>query len=642
MQTGRLLAVAISFPFVVGCGGGGGPGNADGGPEIDAPVIAPEPLSAFIVVDQFGYRPDAEKVAVIRSPRSGFDAGEAFEPGASYALVDATTGARVLTAAPAAWNGGAEDSSSGDAAWRFDFSSASEPGVYYVLDVDRAVRSDVFAIRRDVYADTLEQAVRVLYYQRDGFAKEAQYAGAAWADGPAHLGAGQGPDCGLYQQGATRKDVQGGWWDAGDQNKYTNWGDDYVIELLRAYRDRPAAFGDDYNIPESGNGVPDLLDEVRFQLAWLVRMQNPDGSVHSIVGQDGASLPNPLPSTATGPCTYGPVSTSASYSTAGAFALAAAVFQPFDAGFAADLASRAESAWTWAEANPGRIFYNAGTGVGAGEQEVDDHGRVLKRLQAAVFLFALTGDATYRAAVDADYDQVGMIASNYVDLFMCTDQENLLDYATTPGATGAVADDIMDTFRAGVGSGNNLGALAADPDPYLAHLYVYVWGSNQSKAQQGNVLYDVVTYGVDPSREADAARAAERFVHYVHGVNPFGLVYLSNMGEHGAARSVTRFYHTWFMKGSAWDAVGESEYGPPPGYLVGGPNPSYDWDGCCPDGCSGFSCGPAVLSPPANQPPQKSYAEFNDGWPLNSWSVTEPSLGYQTKYIRLLSRFVER
>jgi hypothetical protein len=150
-----------------------------------------------------------------------------------------------------------------------------------------------------------------------------------------------------------------------------------------------------------------------------------------------------------------------------------------------------------------------------------------------------------------------------------------------------------------------------------------------------------IRHGIDPTDDADAARAAEGYLHYLHGVNPLSLVYLSNMGGHGAARSVTRFYHTWFAHGSPlWDAVGVSTYGPPPGYLVGGPNPSYSWDGCCPSGCGGASCGSAVLSPPAGQPAQKAYLDFNDGWPLDSWQVTEPSGGYQTAYIRLLSKFV--
>src|SRR6185436_15525626 len=289
-------------------------------------------------------------------------------------------------AAPTTWNNGAEDSSSGDKAWWFDFSSVSTAGDFYVLDEDKALRSDVFSIGAGVYREVLKHSVRMYFYQRDGFAKDAQYAGAAWADAAAHMGANQGPACKLYN-GSTTKDLHGGWWDAGDQNKYTNWGAQDAIELLLGYRENPAAFGDDYNLPESGNGVPDLLDEVRWELEWLVRMQNADGSVLSIVGQGNSAL-NQLPSADTSDCKYGPANTSATLTTAAVFALASRIYQPFDAAFAADLATRAAQAWDWAAANPSVTFHNSGT-LGAGEQETDDHGRVLTKLAAALYPFQL-------------------------------------------------------------------------------------------------------------------------------------------------------------------------------------------------------------------------------------------------------------
>jgi hypothetical protein len=109
---------------------------------------------------------------------------------------------------------------------------------------------------------------------------------------------------------------------------------------------------------------------------------------------------------------------------------------------------------------------------------------------------------------------------------------------------------------------------------------------------------------------------------------------------------VNEFYHGWFADGSSrWDRVGTSTYGPPPGFLTGGPNPQYDWDGCCPSGCgtaeNNARCGTTRPSPPYGQPTQKSYLDFNTSWPLNSWSVTENSDGYQVAYIRLLSHFVD-
>jgi endoglucanase len=596
----------------------------------------PQPLSPYIVVDQFGYPTLAEKIAVIRNPQTGFDAGS-FTPGAMYALVDLQSNAKVLEAAPKAWKNGATDTSSGDQAFWFDFSSVTTPGAYFVLDEAGGIRSPIFHIADDIYNDVLKQSVRMLYYQRDGIAKDAQYAGATWADGMAHP---QDAQCGLYTDGSGPKDLHGGWFDAGDQNRYTNWAASDVIQLLRAYAEKPTVFSDDYGIPESGNGVPDLLDEVKWEIDWIARMQNDDGSLLSIVGHTGASPP----STDTSACQYGPVSTSATLTSAAAFAYASMVFKASSAataaypGYADILATRATNAWTWADANPSVTFANSGK-VGAGEQEVDDPTRVQKKVQAAAFLFELTGSATYQTFFDANYKTV---LSSF-DPFHMEQLDTALEYTKTAKATATVTQDILKTYQSNVTGNNYFGQMTGNTDPYFAYLQAYTWGSNQVKAGQGNMFYDLIAFNAAAANTADAARYAERYVHYLHGVNPLQLVYLSNMPT--AEKSVTRFYHTWFAKGSTWDAIGVSQFGPPPGYLVGGPNPSYAWDSCCPAGCgsadNNLLCGTESPAPPTGQPNQKSYKDFNDAWPLDSWQISEPDDGYQAKYVRLLSKFVK-
>jgi hypothetical protein len=601
------------------------------------------------VVDQFGYPTTAEKIAVVRDPQRGFDSSAPFVPGPRYALVDTRSSEKLLVGAPSAWNGGAIDISSGDRAWWFDFSSVTVPGEYFVLDEVRGVRSDTFRITDSVYRDVLAQSARMLFYQRDGFAKTAEYAGADWVDGAAHMG-----PCLLYSTGdeTSDRDLHGGWWDAGDFNKYTNWGAEDVIELLRAYEESPAAFFDDYNIPESGNGVPDLLDEVKWELDWLVRMQEANGSVLSIVDEPSAPSPNLFhgrdtsPSKVTTRCRYGPATTAASLSTAAAFAYASRIFRSAGkagtayAGFADDLASRAQRAYAWAEANPTATFYNSRNGVASGEQEVGPTGLPFKKLEAALYLFALSGDTTFRQTFDANTTTTTLFQGGYADAYHAAEQEVLLAYTKVSGATPSVVQAITARYKVAAEDSENLGSVRANRDPYLAYLKSYVWGSNQVKADEGNLLYDLVAYAIDPS-DTDAVRGAERYIHYVHGVNPLQLVYLSNMGAYGAEKSVTRFFHSWFAHGSDWDAVGASKYGPPPGYLTGGPNPGYTWDSCCPNGCRGNSCDVAPLSPPTGQPDQKSYRDFNDNWPLDSWQVTEPDVGFQAKYIRLLSKFVK-
>jgi len=156
-------------------------------------------------------------------------------------------------------------------------------------------------------------------------------------------------------------------------------------------------------------------------------------------------------------------------------------------------------------------------------------------------------------------------------------------------------------------------------------------------------------YGNDTVTAAKADSAAMGYLHYIHGVNPLGLVYLTNMKSAGAEHSATTMFHNWFAHGTRWSEVSGAMPGPPPGYLVGGPNPEYSMDKCCTAafGMPEYRCLLAAFAlclnshaPPRGQPPLKSYRQFNDGWPVNSWEVTEPSIGYQAQYIRVLAKYV--
>jgi endoglucanase len=627
-----------------GAGGTGEPCSPGLGAPSDVPpetsVTAPaEPVSDFIVVDQFGYLPDSEKIAVVRDPDVGADAALSFTPGATYRLVDASTSETALEGSVAAWNGGQTHAASGDKAYWFDFSSVTTPGIYYVLDVENGVRSDTFRVASDVYREVLRQAVRTFYYQRAGFAKAAPFAEDAWVDGASHLGAGQDGEARLFSaaaDAATARDLSGGWYDAGDYNKYTAWTADYIVSMLRAYTERPSAFGDDYGLPDSGNCIADIVDEARFGLEHLARLQEENGGVLSIVDLDHASPP----SSAIGPSLYGPASANASLRAAAAFAWGARVFAAFDATFADALRARAVSAHAWAVANPTARFRNnegEAAGIGAGQQEIADDAqweRDAFTLLATLALYQATGDAQYKSAFEAGYRVADFsLFSGWLSGWNLAFTDTYLDYAALPDADATVRTGIVTPFNQALGSNDNLGMLTTHPDPYLAHQTDYVWGSNAQKARIGSLFYAYVQApDLDPARSADGRRAAERYVHYVHGVNPFGLVYLSAMERFGAQRSVSEFYHTWFGDGTTWDT------NPAPGFLTGGPNASYNWDGQCP---GHSSCPAEVPAPPYGQPPMKSYLDFNTNWPVNSWEVTENSNGYQIEYIRLLSKFVQ-
>lgn len=647
---------------VCGKSGGGGdrPANCTTSSQgLKTSVNGPIPA---IVVDQFGYPTKASKIAVIRDPQAGYDSGAHFTPGSKYSVVDQSSGNIIKNGQPIAWRRGATDDISGDKVWWFDFSDVIIPGTYTVEDIERGVRSSSFRIDDNVYRDVLMHAVRTYFYQRAGFKKIAGTAGPDWTDGASHMGRWQDPQTRSWKSrsswfngDADVKDLHGGWFDAGDYNKYTSWAARNIIVLLRAYDEDPAAFGDNTGIAESGNGVPDILDEVEWALDWLARMQNADGSLLCVQGLDQASPP----SSAKGPSYYGPPTTAASLMAAAAFAYAAKIYsaRPEAAlnGYGKDLAARAKRAWDWAAANPSVLFYNndetrqpGSGGLASGQQEMNDEQRLAAKVEAAVYLYELTRDPSYKGFVEANFPS--LIPSWGPTQWDNDKQEALLYYTRLPDITPQVRNHILARFVAAITRNpDQLPMVINNHDPYRAPIKDYTWGSNLSKVQQARLYQLFALYG--PGTLVSRMDAASMdYVHYIHGVNPLGLVYLTNMRSAQASHSANTMFHNWFAHGTRWEKVSETTPGPPPGYLVGGPNPSFSMDDCCTaaPGTKGFRCyGSAAFSfcshdhaPPLQQPVSKSYRQFNEGWPANSWAVTEPSTGYQAQYIRVLARYV--
>jgi hypothetical protein len=614
-----------------------------------------------IVVDQFGYPPGASKVAVIRDPKVGYDSSVYFAPGSSYAVVD-QSGKIIKQGPPIVWNGGATDSVSGDKIWWFDFSDVTVPGTYTIQDIERGVHSPEFRIGDNVYRDVLKHALRTYFYQRAGFKKTAETAGTAWADAASHMGRWQDPQTRpwkskdqWFKSDADAKDLHGGWFDAGDFNKYTSWTAQYVIILLRAFDENPAAFGDGNGIAESGNGIPDILDEVKWGLDWLTRMQNADGSLLCVQGLSQASPP----SSASGPSYYGPATTAATLMGSAAFAYAAKIYTARPEAdlrnYGKDLAARAIRAWEWADANPSILYYNndetkqpGSKELASGQQEMTGEQRLAAKFEAAVYLYELTGNSSYKDFVESNYKSI--VASWGPTQWDSDRQEALLYYTRLPNISSAVKTDIIRKFITNVA--NNLDQLPmvrAAKDPYLSPIKDYTWGSNASKAKQARLYQLLALYG-DTRSAVIGDAAAMGYIHYIHGVNPLGLVYLTNMRSAGATHSASTMFHSWFANGTRWEKVSETAPGPPPGYLVGGPNPGFSLDSCCTAavgtpayrcyGATAFSFCSNDHSPPLGQPAMKSYRQFNEGWPGNSWAITEPSMGYQAQYIRVLARYV--
>ncbi|MEM6348679.1 MAG: glycoside hydrolase family 9 protein, partial [Bacteroidota bacterium] len=595
----------------------------------------PTTTQALIRVDQFGYLPDMTKVAVISNPQTGFNSADSYIPNATLELRDWDTDGIVFSGPATAWNAGATHAQSGDQAWWFDFSTVVTPGDYYVYDPVADVGSYRFTIGDDVYKAIMVEAVRTFFYQRSGFAKNTPFVPAAWSDGASHLGAEQDTDCRLVTDPtntALSKDLSGGWYDAGDYNKYVNFTYTTLHDLLGAYDINPAIWTDDFNIPESGNGVPDLLDEIKWELDWLLKMQQADGSCLSKVSVIDFAAASP-PSADTAPRRYGPATASSTRTICSIFAHASMVYRTVGTAamteYADTLQARAIRAWNWIDANPATSNYN-NAGFQSASPEISAYQQDAVLLGAAGYLFAATGNATYRSYFDANYASMQPLQWTYWYAFESSYQDAMLYYAALPNATPAVATAIQNNCIASTGTNHAqmLPAYLNQTDPYRASIQDndYVWGSNSVKAHSGIILANMLQYNLDAANQANYRDAAAGFVHYLHGTNPLGMVMLTNMSASGAESSANEMYHGWFGHGTDFDNAQTSLYGPAPGYVTGGPNPNYT---------------PAMgyFSPPQGQPAQKSYLDWNTSWPENSWEVTEPAIYYQAGYIKLLSQF---
>ncbi|MFT3905569.1 MAG: glycoside hydrolase family 9 protein [Steroidobacteraceae bacterium] len=593
-------------------------------------------IDQHILVDQFGYRPADPKVAVIRNPRSGFDSNDTITPGSTYELRSATDGATVFSAGISAWNSGATQASSGDQGWWFDFSSVSTPGSYFVYDVQRGVRSPTFSIAQLVYKPVLKAAVKMFFYQRSGFAKTAQYAGD-WADGAAYVGANQDTEAAdITDQSNTskRRNLSGGWFDAGDVDEYVTFAAVAVHQLLTAYQNNPGVFTDDFDIPESGNGIPDVLDEVKFEIDWLKKMQFDDGSVALKLGGKSSGVASP-PSQDTTARFYVPPCTSSTIAAAGMFAHAAYVYGQFPvlASEATAVKARAISAWNNYQGSATKQT-NCDTGaVAAGDADWTLDEQNAHAVVAAIYLYAITGDSTYGDYVKANYNKSYM--RPYSDIgwsrYDADQGEALLFYTGLPAADATVRSSILQSKQSDITAGNNIYGFD-NTDLYRAYLHdaQYHWGSNQPRANYGNTNVDALLYGLAGSNETSIRNRAVEILHYFHGVNPLGTVYLTNMSSYGATFSMNAIYHTWFtVTSSLWGDVRTSSYGPPPGYLPGGPNASTS----------------VTLAPPAGQPRQKAYRDWNGdaatGNLQSSWEITEPGIYYQAAFVKLVSEFAQ-
>ncbi|WP_433788735.1 glycoside hydrolase family 9 protein [Actinoplanes sp. CA-252034] len=443
------------------------------------------------------------------------------------------------------------DVSSGQNVHTIDFGAHQRAGAGFTLTADGAT-SHPFAIGAGLYRPLVADAMRFFYCQRSGIEiREDLRPGYGRPAGhPGDRDVPCAPDAGDY-----RLDVHGGWYDAGDQGKYVVNGGITVWQLLHAFEHRTGLDDLALDLPESGNGVPDLLNEVRWELNFLLRMQAPSGLAHhKIHDREWTGLPT-LPHLDPQPRELRPVSTAATLNLAAVAAQGARIFRKHDADYADRLLAAARTAFTAAGTHPVRYAPVEDT-VGGGPYDDDD---VRDELYwAAAELFLTTGGQEYADAVLASPLHTADVFGTYAFDWAATAVAARLDLALTP-STLPGRDDV----RASVVAGADRYLAVQRAHPY-AVAYAppgnqWHWGSNSM------VLNNLVVLAVahDLTGEARYRDAALEGLDYILGRNALNLSYVTGYGTDHARNQHSRWYA---------HQLDPSLPHPPRGTLAGGPN----------------------------------------------------------------------
>ncbi|KAB8145970.1 glycosyl hydrolase family 5 [Chloroflexia bacterium SDU3-3] len=385
-QMGGGAAVTVCLDNISLLGGQGTP-----------PTYEPD-TGPRVRVNQLGYAPGLPKRATVVTDSATPVAWE----------LRNSAGATVMSGSAAEYG---YDAASGDTVQRIDFSSYAGTGSGFTLVADGET-SYPFTIASTLYDTLRYDALAYFYHNRSGIPIEAQYVGEQYARPAGHVGIApnQGDTsvpCAADVPCDYRLDVSGGWYDAGDQGKYVVNGGISVWMLQNQYErlskvDRAALadFGDGaLQIPERQNGAPDLLDEARWEMEFLLKMQVPAGQPlagmahHKMHDANWTGFPM-RPDLDSQPRVLRPPSTAATLNLAAAAAQCARVWQPYDAAFADRCLAAAQTAWQAALAHPS-VLAPASDGTGGGaynDTDVSD-----EFYWAAAELFATTGEAQYHS-----------------------------------------------------------------------------------------------------------------------------------------------------------------------------------------------------------------------------------------------------
>lgn len=532
-------------------------------------------LSKNINVNQVGFLPNDRKTAVIRS--EGIDK--------TFSIIDVLDSS-AKEVYSGTLTGPVDALAAGEQVYQADFSDFNKAGTY-IIKVSNGDESYPFEIKDGAYDDLLMDTFKMLYLQRCGIEIPESDAGLF-----SH------PAC--HTEKATiygtnkQKDVSGGWHDAGDYGRYVVSGVQTVEDLFLMYEDFPELWSrDDLGIPESGNGIPDILDEAKFELDWLLKMQDEStgGVYHKVTCKEFPQFV--MPQEETDELIICDISNTATGDFAAIMAKASTVYAEIDPAFAKKAIKQAEKAYAYLEDHKSSPSFKNPEDILTGEYP---DGQFKDEMYwASIELYKVTGNDKYKAYFEDILNQYvlhgfgwsGM--GSFGNIAYLSMDEELQD----PELAGKIKDAICTKADEFLANSNSDGYMVSLGDNYC-------WGSNLSVCSNARQM--MLAREIKGSDAYDDAILEQ--LYYILGQNALSYCFVTGYGT----LSPVNTHHRPSI------AVGEEMKG----MVAGGP------DGNLEDSF--------IKTTMADVPPAKCYADN-----AQSFSSNEVTIYWNSPFVYLLS-----
>ena len=489
-----------------------------------------------VFVNQAGYKTSLQKYFYTNYPATSFEVVEEISGNVFY------SGQLTLISS--------NDPATGMQIRKGDFSNLTREGRYYIR-LNTNDTSYHFNISSNVFNDVFQKALKAFYFQRCGSQLFYTHAGI-YQRNACHTGDA------FYHSSTGQsgfKLSRGGWHDAGDYGKYVVNAGISVATLLLAYELFPEYFSSDsLNIPESGNGIPDILDEVKYEIQWLLTMQASDGSVyHKLTKEQFESFV--MPSQDSGMRYIYQKSSTATGNFIAVLSRFYRLYKNYDSTLANQCLNAAKNAWNWLINQPSIVppggFHNpSGTQTG----EYGDNNDSDERLWAAAELFESTGEQSYKDYYEFNYNLGGLINStmNWQNVrtlahitYLFSKQSNTDQNVKTQLLNSLIS------YANTLASRKNTNGFGVSINPGE-----YYWGSNSQVLNNGILLILAYT----KTNDNKYLSAALEQINYILGSNAHNLSFVTGIGK--------KYPMNPHHRPSEADGILE----PIPGFVVGGPN----------------------------------------------------------------------